>query len=514
MLLRFIRSDGRAAELNFRGHLRFPRKPLPFGGSWRLVRNIILYLTLPIVLIKTAEIGGFFVEKIFSEKKRQEFCRIKQNKGEYCRKFGAESGLPNKNIGEIVMRFLCRSLRVLILGALLLSVTCQPALAFDTGRDDQLLLLINREHTLAADWQPADLLDIAKMAPSSKSVMLLRDRAANAYLAMYAAYHEEKGRTMRTISGYRSYATQRSLFNSRVASRQQAGQSYQTALNNTALYTAYPGASEHQSGLAIDLSTNGGLSNSFQETEQGKWMLSRCWDFGFILRYAANKTPITGIAYEPWHYRYVGLPHAWIIRDNGWSLEEYMHTLHSLAGEQYLEYPDLNDEDMLYRVYYTKDTTREFADIVNVSSDNCGGYIITTHCLNEQLLNMPDETELTLNGQPVELPQPPYVQNGQTMVPLRAVMEALGAGLYYDQASHAIVASLGAATMPISAEQCVTVDDVNMAPLRLIAEKLQAQVEWDAENQTVIISRNEDELKIVMGRDSRRQTRRMQAQRL
>lgn len=402
-----------------------------------------------------------------------------------------------------------RFVRAIFLTVLLLAATCQPVWAFDTSRDDQLLLLINREHTLTADWRPADLLDIAGLAPSTKSTLLLRDRAANAYLKMYAAYSAEKGLTMRTVSGFRSYSTQKSLFNSRVASRQKAGQSYQNALNNTALYTAYPGASEHQSGLAIDLSTSGGLSNNFRATEQGKWMLSRCWDFGFILRYASDKTPITGIAYEPWHYRYVGLPHAWIIRDNGWALEEYMHALQALAEGEYLEYPDRADEDMLYRVYYTKDTTREFADIVNISSDNCGGYIITTHSLNERLKNMPPETEMTLNGQPVQLTQTPYVYDGVTMVPMRVIFETLAAGVVYDAETHTIVASQGADTLTLTAEQYVEVNDVAMVPLRLVSEELQAEVAWDEENQTVSIYHSGDEIKIVMGRDSRQQARQM-----
>lgn len=412
--------------------------------------------------------------------------------------------------GDYIVMKLLRLCSSFCLSLLLLAAVCQPTLAFDVSCDDQLLLLINREHTLAADWQPSDMLDIAGMAPSTKSTMLLRDRAANAYLAMYNAYHTEKGLTMRTVSGFRSYNTQKSLFNSRVASRRNTGQSQENAVKNTALYTAYPGASEHQSGMAIDLSTGGGLSNNFRETEQGKWMLSRCWDFGFILRYTSDKTSITGIAYEPWHYRYVGLPHAWIIRDHGWALEEYMHALHSLAEGQYLEYTDLQDEDMLYRVYYTKDTTQDFADIVNISSDNCGGYIITTHSLNEALANMPAQTAMTLNGEAVELPQTPYVKDGVTMVPMRVIFEALAAGVSYDATTHTIIAG-GAGGITLTPEQYITVDDVAMVPLQMVSEELQAQVSWDAENQTVSIYHSGDEIEIILGRDSRRQAKRVQA---
>lgn len=275
-----------------------------------------------------------------------------------------------------------RFLRLICLSLLVIILTAQPALAFDTSRDDQLLLLVNQEHTLDAAWQPGDLLDIAKLAPSTKSVMQLRDAAANAYIRMYTAYKEEnagKNLPLNTISGFRNYNVQKQLFNGKVANRQRAGQSYQTAYNNTLLYTALPGTSEHQTGLAIDVSNNAGLSSNFRSTEQGQWLLANCWDFGFILRYDLNKTSLTAVAYEPWHYRYVGLPHSLIIRDRGWVLEEYMAALQKLPAGECLEYADPTNAEMVYRIYYTQDTAQEFNDIINISSDNCGGYIITTH---------------------------------------------------------------------------------------------------------------------------------------
>ncbi|MCX4265304.1 MAG: M15 family metallopeptidase, partial [Firmicutes bacterium] len=127
---------------------------------------------------------------------------------------------------------------------------------------------------------PNDLLDIAKLAPSTKGVMQLRDAAANAYIRMYTAYKEEKNLTLNTISGFRNYNVQKQLFNGKVAKRQHAGQSYKTAYNNTLLYTALPGTSEHQTGLAIDLSNNTGLSDNFRNTEQGQWLLTNCWNYG------------------------------------------------------------------------------------------------------------------------------------------------------------------------------------------------------------------------------------------
>lgn len=300
-----------------------------------------------------------------------------------------------------------RLTRLIGLSILMLILAAQPALAFDTTKNDQLLLLVNREHTLEAAWQPDDLLDIAKLAPSTKSVMQLRDAAANAYIRMYTAYKtdtEGKNLPLNTISGFRNYNVQKQLFNGKVAKRQRSGQSYTTAYNNTLLYTAYPGTSEHQTGLALDLSNNAGLSDNFRSTEQGQWLLAHCWEYGFILRYDANKTALTAIAYEPWHYRYVGLPHSLIMRDNSWVLEEYMDALHALQPDEYLEYADPADAEMIYRVFYTKDTAKDYADIVNISSDNCGGWIITTRSQGvEELLTAWSEIALREPPIPVNL---------------------------------------------------------------------------------------------------------------
>lgn len=106
-------------------------------------------------------------------------------------------------------------------------------------------------------------------------------------------------------SGYRTEAEQREL--------------YKNGADKTA---AVPGASEHQTGLAFDVTaySNG---KDFDETEQFSWLNEHCWDFGFILRYPEGKEDITGFPYESWHYRYVGVEIAQKIHENGWTLEEY-----------------------------------------------------------------------------------------------------------------------------------------------------------------------------------------------
>lgn len=262
-----------------------------------------------------------------------------------------------------------------VLAAFLLLFWAKPALALDTAADDELLLLVNGIHRIDPNYAPDDLVNTAGDAPAKKSRVLLRAPAAAAYTAMIDAYEAESRRTLYSLSAYRSYTYQKNLFFGKVTSRQRSGESYAAAYRNTLLYTALPGTSEHETGLAIDLTTNGSLSDAFRDTVQGQWLLENCWDYGFILRYDEAKTDLTAIAYEPWHYRYVGLPHSLLIRDNGWVLEEYIAALQE-AGM--LEYPDPAEPLSVWRIYWTDDPTAEFAGVQSLSSDNTGGWIVTT----------------------------------------------------------------------------------------------------------------------------------------
>lgn len=120
------------------------------------------------------------------------------------------------------------------------------------------------------------------------------------------------GISLFVVSGYRSYATQESIYNSYV---NQWGQEY------TDRVSARPGHSEHQTGLAFDLNS---LENAFKDTEEFHWLTQRAADFGFILRYPEGSEWATGYAFEPWHYRYIGdVSLAKNIMDSGLSLEEY-----------------------------------------------------------------------------------------------------------------------------------------------------------------------------------------------
>ena len=138
------------------------------------------------------------------------------------------------------------------------------------------------------------------------------DPEANQALKNLQAGAKEAGHPMPLLSGYRSYYTQRNLYNSYVARDGQAAAD---------TYSARPGHSEHQTGLAFDV---GAISNNYGNTNAGIWLKNNAHKYGFIIRYPKGKEHITGYVYEPWHIRYVGTYHALKIYESGLTLEEYL----------------------------------------------------------------------------------------------------------------------------------------------------------------------------------------------
>jgi len=146
----------------------------------------------------------------------------------------------------------------------------------------------------------------------------LRAEAANAIVAMFAAAKAEGAGGMQLQSAYRSYSVQVKVYNGYVASAGKAGADAQSAR---------PGFSEHQTGLAADISAlplTCALAACFGQTPQGIWLAANAYRFGFLLRYPADKTPVTGFIYEPWHFRYVGVALAAEMKRTGvTTLEEF-----------------------------------------------------------------------------------------------------------------------------------------------------------------------------------------------
>jgi D-alanyl-D-alanine carboxypeptidase len=131
---------------------------------------------------------------------------------------------------------------------------------------------------------------------------------------------------LQPVSCYRSVALQKSLYERQVKRQLQQGMSQERAEEVAATIVKRPGQSEHNTGLAADLGGSGNysLEQSFEKTAAFKWLYENCADYGFILRFPKNKENITGVIYEPWHYRYVGKEVAKEIMSQGLCLEEYL----------------------------------------------------------------------------------------------------------------------------------------------------------------------------------------------
>ena len=127
-------------------------------------------------------------------------------------------------------------------------------------------------------------------------------------------------------SSYRSYEKQQSLYQSKVDRLIAQGYSREQSETEAGKAVALPGTSEHQLGLAVDIVdlANQNLDSSQEDTAVQKWLMEHSWEYGFILRYPNEKSDLTGIIYEPWHYRYVGKDAAEAIYRQGLCLEEYL----------------------------------------------------------------------------------------------------------------------------------------------------------------------------------------------
>ena len=155
--------------------------------------------------------------------------------------------------------------------------------------------------------------------------MLFDERAIYQLNAMLNAMREE-GLSPLVISAYRSQAHQRQLFDTRVNNLMLSGLSYYSAQKEARRSIAYPGTSEHNMGLAVDITPayQQILSESLENTPEIQWLIRHGAEFGFILRYPRGTEHITGIIFEPWHFRYVGVEAAQEIMERGITLEEYL----------------------------------------------------------------------------------------------------------------------------------------------------------------------------------------------
>ena len=173
------------------------------------------------------------------------------------------------------------------------------------------LILVNKYHSLSSGYVPDDLVTVE---PAYSNGGKLKSEVNDAYCALAEAMYQETGLRLVCISPYRSYATQRSLY---------ARYCTQDGAAAAGRYSAHAGYSEHQTGLALDVTAPGGTLRGFKKTAQYTWMRENAHRFGFILRYGEGMEYITGYMAEPWHYRYVGTEAAAVIYEQGLTFEEY-----------------------------------------------------------------------------------------------------------------------------------------------------------------------------------------------
>ncbi len=198
--------------------------------------------------------------------------------------------------------------------------------------------IVNREHPLPDNYVPEGLTAIRhSLNPgSTDDRFLLRSYAAEAFDAMCDDAWENSGLSIVGVSGYRSYERQYTIYTNYI---------FANGISHTNYYSAQPGTSEHQTGLAIDISCQScgyDLVNSFARSAEGRWIAENCWRFGFILRYSEDDVMITGYSYEPWHIRYVGIPLAYYLYYSGQTLEEY-YKCPSTVSREYLDKTPLVD---------------------------------------------------------------------------------------------------------------------------------------------------------------------------
>lgn len=173
----------------------------------------------------------------------------------------------------------------------------------------ELLVLVNKYNKLPEGYQQYNLVPMER-AYTDGGNYLLAGVAYEMYTKMSDAAKSD-GYSMRVISAYRTEGYQGSLYNNRVRT---------TGKINADNYSARPGHSEHQTGLAVDISSTRG---TFEYTPEFKWLQQHAHEYGFIMRYPRGKEWITGYSYEPWHYRYVGIDAATVIHEEGITYEEY-----------------------------------------------------------------------------------------------------------------------------------------------------------------------------------------------
>lgn len=204
------------------------------------------------------------------------------------------------------------------------------------------------------------------------TTLLLEGRVIEPLNWMLADFYTETGcENLLLCAAYRTLEEQQYLWDHGMDTQ---GEEHTTS------YIAQPGASEHHTGLALDFAIYDvyhGITYDFDGSGDSAWILEHCWEYGFIQRYPEGKSTVTGISTEPWHFRYVGQPHAYLIHQNNFCLEEYVQWLqqYPFAGQHLTA----EHGGRQYEIWYCPESDIQSPPEGNytVSGDNCGGAVIT-----------------------------------------------------------------------------------------------------------------------------------------
>ncbi|WP_436373359.1 VanY-A/VanY-F/VanY-M family D-Ala-D-Ala carboxypeptidase [Cytobacillus sp. BC1816] len=226
------------------------------------------------------------------------------------------------------------------------------------------LLLVNSEYPVRPESIKSDVINLAAYNELTKGYRLvnseiyLSEDVAREFSEMIAAAEKEGVRNFSITSGFRGFEEQSVLY-------QEMGSDY-------ALPAGY---SEHNLGLSLDV---GSTQMKMADAPEGKWLEENAWKYGFILRYPEDKTDITGIQYEPWHIRFVGLPHSAIMKEKNFALEEYLDYLKeekqisaSMNGEKYMI--------TYYPITQNRTISVQKNSYFEISGNNIDGVIVTIH---------------------------------------------------------------------------------------------------------------------------------------
>lgn len=187
------------------------------------------------------------------------------------------------------------------------------------SKDDWRLILINKQHSIPDDYSVT-----LGSVSTIKGTMYCDERIVEDWLAMQQAAADENV-VVEICSPYRDLEYQQMLFDRKIKRYMGRGMSYMEAYQMASQAVTVPNASEHQIGLALDIVTSNyrTLDEGFAQTAAGTWLAENSYKYGFILRYPKGKEYITGIEFEPWHFRYVGVEAATVITEAGITLEEF-----------------------------------------------------------------------------------------------------------------------------------------------------------------------------------------------